>query len=872
MSKELFFFLTLIASFYGFAQVSENFEDESLGSTPSTFNPAWSGTTDKFILVDDGGNKRLRSNAGQLASSGSYYISTPSSALNNSVWEFFVNLKFATSGTNYVEFFLVADDADPSFVQNAYILRIGETADRIVLYRRQVVTYTELLSSAAGVVNSSSNNPFKIRVTRDAIGNWALFYDKGASGTFTEVGSILDNTITSTTNFILNIEQSTAASPSNAHFFDDFNVGTDMEGPEIVSASAMNSTTVDLRFNEVVEETTAESISNYALTNGATISAATLDGSDAALVHLTTSVLTNGQGYTLTVNNVEDVNGNVIMSNSTYDFTYLVFSTAGFRDVVINEFMADPSPPEGLPETDFVELYNPTDQYFDLTGWRIGDNSSSSTPLASHVLSPGGYLIICPTSPTNFVPQFEGYGDTKGVGSFPNFNATSADQVVLYNSSGDVIDQVSYSKPPANGISYEQVNPELACSGEFNFRPSEASIGGTPGAANSVLLIVPDNFGPNIQLVKALSADSVRIDFDETINGAMVPTAIITASPAISISDKKYLPGYPNSIFLKLAEVLTPNAPYEVAVSEISDCSGNSIDQSTGTLILGLTPPSDAILLSEVLFNPRSGGADFVEIFNPSVTNNYELRGWQLARMVNGVIDSPKPIAAESQLIHPRDFLVFSTNPENVAIEYPQGSPEKYIKLGSMPSYNDDEGVVVLLNDADEIVQRFDYKEEYHYTLLEDEEGVSLERIAYDKEVNDPNNWRSAASTVGFATPGRPNSQSKEFAAKSGKISIDPKVFLPGNSGTGRDFTTINYQLSSGGQFANIMIYDQQGRPVKQLANGASLATEGFFRWDGTTDRGGMARMGYYLVIFELYSGTGKTQTLKETVVVGRDF
>ena len=179
---------------------------------------------------------------------------------------------------------------------------------------------------------------------------------------------------------------------------------------------------------------------------------------------------------------------------------------------------------------------------------------------------------------------------------------------------------------------------------------------------------------------------------------------------------------------------------------------------------------------------------------------------------------------------------------------------------------------MVLLNADDEIVEQFNYEDDYHYSLLKSKDGVSLERISYEADVNDPNNWRSAASTVGFATPGRANSQSREFETRGGKLLIEPKVFLPGNAGTGRDFTTIHYSGINGATSAKIIIYDQNGRPVRELANGASLATSGFFRWDGVTDTGRTANMGYYVVVFELYGASGERSMLKETVVVGRDF
>ena len=106
----------------------------------------------------------------------------------------------------------------------------------------------------------------------------------------------------------------------------------------------------------------------------------------------------------------------------------------------------------------------------------------------------------------------------------------------------------------------------------------------------------------------------------------------------------------------------------------------------------------------------------------------------------------------------------------------------------------------------------------------------------------------------------------------SDQIRVDPEVFIPGNTGSGRDFTTINYQFDTPGKFANVDIYDQAGRLVKNLIRGVSLATSGFLRWDGDMNNGNKARMGYYVIIFEVYDSNGNSDTFKETVVVGRDF
>ena len=169
------------------------------------------------------------------------------------------------------------------------------------------------------------------------------------------------------------------------------------------------------------------------------------------------------------------------------------------------------------------------------------------------------------------------------------------------------------------------------------------------------------------------------------------------------------------------------------------------------------------------------------------------------------------------------------------------------------------------------IIDRFAYQSDLHSSLLDNVDGVSLERISYDAPTQSKDNWTSAASTVGFATPGYVNSQRFDTPIISGLLEIQPKVFVPdGSVTTMQSFTTINYQFDKGGQFANVMIYDQSGRPIKELANGASLANNGFFRWDGTNSSGSVVRLGYYLVVFEVYDGKGHNEVMKETVVVGR--
>jgi hypothetical protein len=94
-------------------------------------------------------------------------------------------------------------------------------------------------------------------------------------------------------------------------------VTPDTKPPTIKSAAQSDSsfTTITVKFSEPVTAPTATTTSNYVLNNGATVSAAALSA-DGFTVTLTTSALTVGGAYTLTVNNVADNAGNPIAANT----------------------------------------------------------------------------------------------------------------------------------------------------------------------------------------------------------------------------------------------------------------------------------------------------------------------------------------------------------------------------------------------------------------------------------------------------------------------------------------------------------------------------------------------------------------------------
>ena len=88
-------------------------------------------------------------------------------------------------------------------------------------------------------------------------------------------------------------------------------INSDITPPQLFTATLSNSTTIILNFSEQLDSSTAQNINNYSITNGIGISNAELSITQ---VTLKTSSEISGT-YTVTVNNVTDIAGNIIDPN-----------------------------------------------------------------------------------------------------------------------------------------------------------------------------------------------------------------------------------------------------------------------------------------------------------------------------------------------------------------------------------------------------------------------------------------------------------------------------------------------------------------------------------------------------------------------------
>ncbi|MEM7296690.1 MAG: lamin tail domain-containing protein, partial [Bacteroidota bacterium] len=642
-----------------------------------------------------------------------------------------------------------------------------------------------------------------------------------------------------------------------------FNDSPDTIAPTITSFGLNNNLTIN--FSEVMEASGLMN-GNYLIDN-LTVNEIIVEGTFPRSVTISfVEELTTGLIYEMTISNLSDCSGNLI------EETPIEFSSGrspGFNEVIITEILYDADPSIGLPEREFIEIYNTTNDVISTENMQLTD-ATSTIDLPVFNLEPLTYYVLTTTS-----GAFEFSVNSIGVSGFPSLN--NSGELLILSFNDDLIFSIDFDpgwqdeEKSDGGYSLEMIDVNNPCVEDNNWRSSVNPNGGTPGQANSITESIPDSFGPTIIQIRTISTDTIELIFDEKIDPSNLASVAIDLQPLLMIDRTFFDLRLPNSLFVILNQPLEESISYSITAGSVFDCNGNEAEDESFTFALPSTAEIGEIKLSEVLFNPRTNGVDFVEIFNDS-ERYLELQNWQLARITDEGISDAKVVANEQLVIEPNEYLVFTTDASILLNNYPNGISTQFVQVASLPTYANDTGNVVLINSMDEVQEQFFYSEDFHYNLLESVDGVSLERVSLSANTNDPNNWRSASSTEGFATPGYANSQTLQEVQSTGEVLVNPKVFIPGNTGTGRDFTTINYEFETSGQFANVNIYDQTGRLIRNLVQGELLSTSGFLRWDGVTNSGEMARLGYYVVVFEVFDSSGNSETLKETVVVGRDF
>ena len=450
-----------------------------------------------------------------------------------------------------------------------------------------------------------------------------------------------------------------------------------------------------------------------------------------------------------------------------------------------------------MPEIEYIELYNRTNKAINLTDWSIIIGTAKKE-FPTAIIEPDSFVILIKESAIDSFPN-----NISKIG-FSSISLTNGGaDIIIKDNTGKTINAISYTDKWYNddnknegGWSIEQINSNLYCEGINNWRASIANIGGTPGTQNSV-------FGESVYIEKfrinkahIIDSNAVQIHFNKNLDSLSVSNnPLFEINEIVPIQNKPIAPFF-NAVNLTFNFNFSANTTYTISANGLMDCSGNLLSNTVSFGIEDSALKND-IIINEILFNPKEDGVDYVEIYNNS-NSFFDLSKLRIANFFEfgGVLipENSKLITTETHLFAPHTYLVLTTDSVKVKAQYYCENPYNFIEVESMPTLSNEEGTICIVHQSlNQIIDAFAYHEDLHFSLLEAEDGVSLERLNVNAETQNESNWHSSASTVGFGTPTYKNSQ-KLVAQTIGEMNVDPKSFSPNNDGN-KDFCSIKLEF-----------------------------------------------------------------------------
>lgn len=826
-------------------------------------------------------------NAGELqlaaAAAGTSALLVQGNIPDSVVWNLRFRLNFDPSTQNYLRIYLMADQPSLSLA-NGYFLEIGETGslDALRLFRQDAGVRTLLATGQAALVADNPN--ITLRVKRTVAGEWTV-EAAPVSAALQFQFAVSDGTYAGGPDRFFGFQCVYTSSNTGNFFFDDIAILPDVPDqvpPVLLHASAPNDQQVLLVFNEDLDPVTAEVTANYQISNGAGTPESAVLQSDQKSVVLSLDPPLQTGNYTVQTSGIEDIAGNS-SGTQTFDFQYTLIEAAAAFDIIINEIMSDPGPSAGLPEVEYLELYNRSGKIIELATLRVSDGGGTPQALPAHLMYPETYVVL--TASANVAVLRPIAGDTVLAGPLSASALNNdGDVITLSTAAGSTIDQVAYSiswhtedGKDDGGWSLERINPDLPCLDRVNWRSCPILPGGTPGAQNAGFEATSDTQSPQLLLATPEGNHIITLVFNEGLDETTVltPSAfqLVPARTIASITPTQNR----NELLMTLSDPLQPMVVYSILPQpSIRDCAGNPVAiQDTVFTGLAEKPAPGDIVINEVLFNPPTGGSRYVELLNRS-NKIFQWSEFFIANF-NGGADVEAVTA--TQLLFPGKYHVFTSDRNFVLNRFQNIRPLDVITQ-TLPSLSDDSDNFTLYwaKDGQTVtLDSLNYSDDWHNALYStsDRDGVALERIREGGLTNDPANWTSAApvKTGAPGTPTLPNSQRLGPAgpAADDLITLPGERLSPDDDGY-EDFLEIQYHLPQEGYAATMSIFDASGIPVRRLLRQELIGTEGNLRWDGDGDDGLRVRPGIYVLFLEIFSPEGVVKNFKRSITVVRQF
>ncbi|MTI87302.1 MAG: hypothetical protein FH748_04970 [Balneolaceae bacterium] len=579
------------------------------------------------------------------------------------------------------------------------------------------------------------------------------------------------------------------------------NITPDLNPPVLNDIMVEDSQHLVIVFSERIEGASAQDISNYTVeeanNSSSVIPVGHIHQFSKDSVRLSLSSALDETIYEIEVRQLSDIFGNTLQSQ-THPFQYIKLTEADFGDIAINEFMYDP--PESFSE--FIELYNHTDQNISLRNWTINDNTGTDRLLTDQdiILEKNSYLVLLPDS-----TMIENGTDFPFlISSLPSLN-NGGDAVVLKNESGQIIDSLSYtSQWGGDEVSLERRSPEVLATYPENWDNHPTEILASPGIENK---IEPDTKAPKIISVNPTNSTSVQLQFSEHVKAKQAENiANYSLSPSIQINDAT-LSG--QMVTLSLASPLTSQIFYTLKVENQEDIFGNPLISSSIEFryLVFTDATAGDVVFNEILYKRQDETtAEFVELYNPT-DKNIDLSHWTFTDASSASAQIP-----EGQQLAAGEYLALTDRPSLTSTNV--------LYFSTFPSLNNRGDALVLKNAEDQLIDSLFYRDSWGGDIA----GSSLERKDPQAASNDASNWKS--NDNGHHSAGNANSVFEEDTTP-------PEMIFANNIPEGiqvvfSEFIHLdsNTSFSLSGQTASVLSFDSTRANILILAKTGSAIQE----------------------------------------------
>jgi Lamin Tail Domain len=448
------------------------------------------------------------------------------------------------------------------------------------------------------------------------------------------------------------------------------------------------------------------------------------------------------------------------------------------RSAVVNEIMYAPA----TPETEWVELFNPSAYEVSLEGFTLSDNSGIKVLLTSseHIIGPGRFVVIAHDSGFFKIHDLSS-GDVL-VAKIPSLN-NSGDVVAIHDAAGNMIDSVNYLPSwggNSGGKSLERILASGSSDDPQNFETCTDSSKSTPGRVNSVS---PRDFDLAIGNV-SWSPIAIQSGGSATIAANIVNAGLQPSGNAVAIlfqdrnNDVLFTPGEEcdsaevtslppgDSVTVNLKTGTLSYGSHRFGLLlEFAGDERMSNNSKYITLKVGLPPAT--VVINELMYEPEPPEQEWLELYNTS-DGAVDLSNFKIATHGGSVK------IKTGSLLAPHDFAVLCKDSSVSRHHY----SVKNLVIQSVPSMSNGGDAVALYDNLGNLLDTMNYSPSYGGNT-----GRSLERVDY-LAGNDSTNWEESMDTTG-ATPGIQNSVAilpTDVALE--RLDLSAAARSPGESGT----------------------------------------------------------------------------------------